>query len=39
MQEYELCKWRQAGAIAWYATKLSDVQQLISEIDAGKRRS
>jgi hypothetical protein len=35
IQEYELCKWRAAGAVAWHACKLSDVQTMISEIDLG----
>lgn len=32
IQEYELCKWRHAGAIAWYATTLEDVQEMIEHM-------
>lgn len=40
IQEYELCKWRASGAIAWYATSVDQVKQMIAEIDQamkGKR--
>lgn len=33
IQEYELNKWRAAGAIAWYATSLNQVKELIKQID------
>lgn len=35
IQEYELCKWRAAGALAWYATRLEHVIELIDQIDKG----
>ena len=37
IQEYELCKWRAAGSVAWYATKLDHVIELIDQIDKGLR--
>lgn len=38
IQEHELCKWRQTGAIAWYATDLDMVKDMIEQIERRMRK-